>query len=289
VSSTPGAVDERHSLLRRQLILFFVLAYAIAWVFYGSLALSRAGLGWLPLNLSVPVMTVLGSFAPSLAALLTLRVTGRSWPAPAPLGIRPVWVGFVIAPILIAGTFAAIPAAILTTGPLSSLHWSALLSGSVYTISTLIGGPLGEEPGWRGFALPRLQQLFGPWKASLLLGSLWAAWHLPLFLCQAWSSTSFPTYLLIVTGLSFSMTFLFNLSGASVVTAVAAHAFFNTASRWLGGLLADATLRESPAPELLLGLSGWAIACFLLTVTGGRLAARKSTPENSRTAADRML
>ncbi len=188
--------------------------------------------------------------------------------------MRAIVVGFVIAPILIAGTFAAIPAAILTTGSLSSLRWSALLSGSVYGLSTVIGGPLGEEPGWRGFALPRLQELFGPVKASVLLGFLWASWHLPLFLCKAWSSTHFSTYLLIVTGLSFSMTFLFNLSGGSVVTAIAVHAFFNTVSRWLGGILDGSTIRETPSPELIMGLSGWAIGLILVALTRGQLGTR---------------
>ncbi len=187
-----------HSVLGRQLVLFFVLAYGLAWVFFGSLPLSRPGLGWLPFDLSLPVMIVVGSFAPSVAALATLRITEGRWPAVAPFATKPTLVGFVIAPVLIAGTFAAIPAAILTRGTLSSLHWGVLLSGSVYSLSSLIGGPLGEEPGWRGFALPRLEEMYGPWRASLLLGFLRAAWHLPLFLCKAWSSTGFPTYLKIV-------------------------------------------------------------------------------------------
>jgi uncharacterized protein len=46
----------------------------------------------------------------------------------------------------------------------------------------LLGGPLGEEPGWRGFVLPRLQPRFGPLGGTLLLGFLWGCWHLPEFL-----------------------------------------------------------------------------------------------------------
>jgi membrane protease YdiL (CAAX protease family) len=162
---------------------------------------------------------------------------------------------------------------VLTTGPISNLHWSIFLSASVFRLSTLIGGPLGEEPGWRGFALPRLQKLFGPAAASILLGVLWASWHLPLFLCKAWSSSGFPTYLLIVTELSFLFTFLYNLFDGSVITAIATHACFNTVSGWLGGLLGSAPIREKPSPELILGLSGWAIACVILALTDGRLDA----------------
>lgn len=277
MSATGGLCDGSHPVLVRQLVVFFSLAYCVAWLFFGSLALSRAGLGWLPFDLSLPVMIVLGSFAPSIASFATIRLTEGRWPAIAPLALKPLFVGFVIAPILIAGTFAVIPAAVLTTSPWSTIRWSVLFSASVYNLSTLIGGPLGEEPGWRSYALPRLEELFGPWKASLLLGVLWAGWHLPLFLCKSWSSTDFPTYLLITTAFTFLMTFLFNLSGGSVVTAIATHAFFNTVSRWLGGLLADATVRERPSPELILGLSGAAVAFLLMLASGGKLAYGRST------------
>jgi membrane protease YdiL (CAAX protease family) len=185
-------------------------------------------------------------------------------------------VSFLVSPVLIGFTFAVLPALVLTAGPWSALRWGALISPSVFTISTLIGGPLGEEPGWRGFALPRLEVLLGPFRASLLLGVLWATWHLPLFLTKAWTSSSFPDYLLIVTGLSFAMTFLFNLSGGSVVATISGHAFFNTVSRWLNGLLEGARVRDRVSPELAIGLAGWGIALVLLSVTSGQLGYRSA-------------
>ncbi len=51
------------SLESRQLVIFFGLAYGIAWLFFLLLGLSRAGLGWIPLTLSLPVMSVLGTLA----------------------------------------------------------------------------------------------------------------------------------------------------------------------------------------------------------------------------------
>jgi membrane protease YdiL (CAAX protease family) len=268
------AICEDESLIKRELILFFTVTYTIAWIFFGLLGLSRAGLGWLPFELSLPVMTVAGSFAPSLGALITLRITQHRWPTPTTWTLKAALVSAIVSPLLIVTTFVVIPALVLTAGPWSALRWSSLLSPSVFSISTLLGGPLGEEPGWRGFALPRLQVRLGPFRASLLLGVLWATWHVPLFLTKSWSSSNFPTYTLIVTGLSFAMTFLFNLSGGSVVTAIATHAFFNTVSRWLGGLLAGITIRDKPSPELVLGLAGWGIALLILVATRGRLAYR---------------
>lgn len=77
-----------------------------------------------------------------------------------------------------------------------------------------------------------------------------------------------------MTGLSFSMTWLFNLSDGSVVTAIATHAFFNTVTGWLSQLLGDAKLRTSPSPELTLGLAAWAVALLLIALTRGRLGSR---------------
>jgi membrane protease YdiL (CAAX protease family) len=58
--------------------------------------------------------------------------------------------------------------------------WYILIPAFVTT--TLINGALTEEPGWRGFALPRLQMKYSALTASLILGLIWFSWHLPLLL-----------------------------------------------------------------------------------------------------------
>jgi membrane protease YdiL (CAAX protease family) len=49
-------------------------------------------------------------------------------------------------------------------------------------VFTFLSGPLNEEAGWRGFALPRLQEKHSALGSSLFLGFLWACWHLPFYL-----------------------------------------------------------------------------------------------------------
>ena len=58
-------------------------------------------------------------------------------------------------------------------------------------ILSLIAG-LGEEPGWRSFALPRLEIRYAPLLATVLLGFVWAMWHLPLALVDPRFAHGFP-------------------------------------------------------------------------------------------------
>jgi CAAX protease family protein len=85
---------------------------------------------------------------------------------------------------------------------------------------------LGEELGWRGFALPRLLRRRGPVAASLLLGVVWAVWHAPL----SWTSGAVlegtPVWLLLVQlpACAVGYTWVFLHTGGSVLPAVALHA-----------------------------------------------------------------
>ncbi|MGZ4983472.1 MAG: CPBP family intramembrane glutamic endopeptidase [Chthoniobacterales bacterium] len=86
---------------------------------------------------------------------------------------------------------------------------------------------LGEEPGWRGFALPQLQVKHSPMKASLILAPLWAIWHLPL-MGNEFPWPVVPAFLLSVLGGTFMLTWLFNGTGGSVLLAMLFHATINT-------------------------------------------------------------
>ena len=110
----------------------------------------------------------------------------------------------------------------------------------VFAATALYGGPLGEEPGWRTFALPRLQTRLSPVLASVVVGLGWAAWHLPLQLQGAYEPSMAPQLAGIITrflsqvAVSVIFTWLFNHSGGSLLVVVVLHTSLNnTAGYWL--------------------------------------------------------
>jgi membrane protease YdiL (CAAX protease family) len=160
-------------------------------------------------------------------------------------------------------TAVVAPAVALVKAPLPSLHWAILLHWSSYSVnySTFLGGPINEEPGWRGFALPRLQSRYGPARASIILAGLWAAWHLPLFFeIPGWSSANPWQFLLILTGISFLFTAAANLAKFGVIVAIVLHACFNTSSALVNALTQD-----------LPGRSHWMLVYTLTIFATGTL------------------
>lgn len=191
---------------------------------------------------------IAGAFGPTIAAFIT------RWFAHRDLRICRLWTGWRsllvglgvgLLAFFVATVFA--PNVILVKAPWSALHWPALAHWSTYAInySTLLGGPVNEEPGWRGFALPRLQQRYGPIWATLILAPLWAAWHLPLFQIEGWSSASPLQFVFILLGVGFLLTAAANLAKFGVLVAIVLHAFFNTSSAMGNALTHELPSRQN--------------------------------------------
>jgi len=254
----------------RQLTLFFLLAYVIAWIAWVPLIISQKGLGWI--RADVPFEAIIpGAFAPTIAAIAVQWLTKRdfricrfigSWRRFLPsliVGLAAVMLGEVIIPVL------------AMTRSIDALHWNILLSWTAYqcNYSTFLGGPLNEEPGWRGFALPKLQARFGPYRAALILGVLWTGWHLPLFLIHGWIGLPIWGYAIWVIGLSILITFVFNISRGSIIICILMHALFNTSAILLGGLLGNVPLR--PHSWLIYLCAGAVMPLAIILCTRGRL------------------
>lgn len=251
----------RRLAVKRPLVLFFIIAYAFSWVVFAPMILLHAPMQW----------TILASFGPTVAALTAHRLATGNYRA---FRIYVAWPQMLIAAAvgiaLVVFAYVILPA--LVTADPHKLNWRILTSVAVYNYSTILGGPLGEEPGWRGYALRRLEGHFGPVRASLLLAVLWAGWHLPLFLIPGWTTSPFWTFLLILIGLSVIMTYGANLARFSVIVAILMHAAFNTASRFLNGMFAHTQPSAAIPFELVLAICGLFVAAILVFATKGRLA-----------------
>ena len=251
---------------KHPLVIFFALAYAWAWLVFIPTVIFHAPPQWISV----------ATFGPTVAALITHRITTGSYRA---FRIYTTWprtiVALVVGVALMIVAYVVLPG-IMTADP-RKLHWSILISTAVYNYSTLLGGPLGEEPGWRGYALPRLENTFGPVGGSLLLGLLWAGWHLPLFFYSGWTTAPIWIYVIFLQGQSFILTYGANLAGYGVVVPIAMHATFNTVSRFLNGLFASTQPHARIPFELVMALSGLAMAVVLILATRGQLAHRKDS------------
>jgi membrane protease YdiL (CAAX protease family) len=209
------------------LLKFFVLAYAVMWTSFFSVAALSArtpGRG---------LLLFLGPFAPSLAALwLTARADGSQ-------GVRALlrrvlqwrvgarWYLFAIGYMAVLKlTVAFMHRAIAGSWP----RFGHDLPG-VIVVAIIISTPFqaGEEVGWRGYALPRLVARFGVGRASVLLGLAWACWHLPQFFIPEADTygQSFFVYLIQVTALSVAIAWLWMRTGGSLLLPMLMHAAVN--------------------------------------------------------------
>ncbi|PRY46090.1 CPBP family intramembrane glutamic endopeptidase [Umezawaea tangerina] len=170
---------------RGDLALFWTTTFATTWAFW----LVAIVLGGSPTSSPTVIPYVLGGFGPVVGAVaVRIRRRRRGEPVPAhTVKTRlNVWVPVLLV-LAVATVVAGAVLADLLGGPAVSLtegeELVAKVGGPVaFFVSMLIGGPLAEEPGWRGTAYPRLRASMSPLRAGLLMGVVWAVWHLPLFL-----------------------------------------------------------------------------------------------------------
>jgi len=249
---------------RHPIVLYFVLTYAISWTIWAPIVASTKG--WV--NWQVPFsLYYLGSFGPMLAALIVVALTeGRN-------GIRALlsrW--FIWRVDLRYYAFAVlIPAVLFVLAVLIN----RLMNG-VWPDLSLLGaadylpdlGPfavlglwlitygLGEETGWRGFALPHLQRDRPAASSTLILAVLWACWHLPAFAFRdtyiEMGPLGFPMLLISIIFSAMIFTWLYNSTRGSLLIVILFHGVFN----WLSVSEAGGQL---VAPIMTVPVILWAL------------------------------
>jgi uncharacterized protein len=105
--------------------------------------------------------------------------------------------------------------------------WGTLL---LIFVHMLIGGPLGEELGWRGYVLNELQKKFSPLKSAIIVGVLWGFWHTPLWFLSGYTGIQLVQYIICflvsIIAITIIMTAFYNLNH-NLVIPIIIHQFFN--------------------------------------------------------------
>lgn len=272
------------------LVVFFALAFGISWVAWIPTALASYGL--VPFQIDSTLSGLLGAFGPFFAALITTAIyEGRAgfgtlfkrlltWR----VGIQ--WYLFVLLwPTVLSLAKTSISVVLGNAVPdfsqppfvrlyplppelLSTTSFVVFLP-FVFLQQMLIGSSMGEEPGWRGYALPRMQTNQSSLRASLLLGFLWSMWHLPIWLTKGhpmqetfwvWSALG-----LVATTVLF--TWVYNHTKGSLLLAL----LFHTSIAITGLFLAPA--ESHPLVDVAIT---WGMALLVIALFGPKRLSREA-------------
>ena len=246
----------------RELRSFTVLAYLLTWVFLApwfylfNVVYHEEMPRWM--WVLVPPAFI-GGWGPSVAALIMTALNGGRMAVRQILGSLIIWrvsilwylTVFLLPPLLTAGSLLIVDRGVATLG---KFDLAAFLSNVPIAYALALPfGPLGEELGWRGFALPRLLSCYGPITASLVLGLLWTFWHIPMMIWSPGASMpsfmplsieSVMIYFVQTVSITAMMTVLFLRTNGSVLLAILAHLAFNSAENILYGGLPDLSAEQ---------------------------------------------
>lgn len=257
-----------------QVALFLLLTLGFSWGVYGIEFVSGSNLP--PIAVYGPVIAaaivtwIIGGDVRRWAGQLFIWRTGARW-------YLLVLVGF---PVIFVGGSTAIYVALtgdtIEPGALPGRAWIALF----FLAFQILTAGLGEELGWRGFAIPRLQDRYNALIASLIIGFFWALWHLPFFFQpDSYQAQMGPViYLIDGFALSILFTWVYNSTGGSVLLAALLHGVYNT-TLVLYPYEGELDIAEFP---YLLGVSRTVlmlvIALLIVAVYGRNLTTREPIP-----------
>jgi len=227
-----------HLAKRHDVLSFFVLAFAISWAC------------WIPaamLSLDSRLLLILGSFGPALASIVLTRcLCGRAGLRRmlARLLIWRVGLGWYLFAFL--GTAVVVLSSIWIHGRLGGAvpefndpgQWYLAIVVFLYVLFFSV---MGEEIGWRGYALPRLQARHNALVSSLILGLVWGFWHLPLFWIKGneHQQLSLTLFILQIVAQAIIYTWIYNNTRQSLLMAHLYHAASNATLGLLPILPAD--------------------------------------------------
>lgn len=220
------------------LLRYFALAFGITWLVQLPAVLAHFGVMG---GSADPYMNLagLGLFGPMIAALIASRME------PGGAGARAFWSsiwrskaqpGWYLLALTLPALGYLLVRSVYGLFASDGGRW-LYLPGDPQHVVAMIVAPIGEEIGWRGYALPRLQQRFSRLNAAVLLGALWGAWHLMMYLLAGVSTDILLVSIVFLIPGSVVFSWLYNRSQSSVLVAILAHAgvHLNNPNQALGG------------------------------------------------------
>jgi uncharacterized protein len=254
------------------LISFFVMAFAISWAYVIAFLIV-----WpLPDTIVTDTPELLG---PVVAGFLMTAVMGGRTGVRQLLRrfvmwrVRAVWYlyALVAIPALYFIGVALVPGALGSFKAPSLSIW--LLYPVLFIVVMVLDGPLLEEPGWRGFALPLLQVRWGPLVGTLILGVMWGAWHAPQYFTKTFaaangglSASGVIVFVLATVSFSVLITWAFNHTAGSLLIAILIHTAINFTQAFTSDLFPAAAYNEV-VPVAVFGTA----AVIVVIATRGRL------------------
>lgn len=223
------------------LMAFTLLAYAFSWACWLPI-LNNIQTELFASGVNTVGLLLLGGYGPSIAAVIMSAITGGKAEVKALFkrmimgrtGVKWWAVVLLTGPAIFA---TATIGYLLAGGELGPLNKGLIPWIPVIFIASLPFGPLGEELGWRGFALRQLDSKRQFIQSSLIIGVIWTFWHAPLFWAASGTAvsglpvtlTSVGLFLAGVTGTSFIYTWVHNHTNGSVLMAILLHLGWNAA------------------------------------------------------------
>ena len=251
-------------LVSRNALLVFIFAslgFSAVVAFVAHAAGNESISILIPLSPSlIAILVTVIAFGPrGLSAMFKGRVVGR-------LNLAWFLVALLLFPVVAAG---ALVIHSFFGGPSLGLRATALIPQVIVIL--LIS--LGEEFGWRGFALPLLQERFSALNASLVLGLIWGFWHFPGFLIGTGVPLDMPfaVFLLWTVLAAILMTWVYNNTGGSILSAIVMHSAANASFNYLP--LLPEWVGQITTFSIFLGLLSVVVA-LVITRLGGKRPVR---------------
>jgi membrane protease YdiL (CAAX protease family) len=254
-------------LARHPLVTYFALAYLFSWAV--ELPLAASARGWT--TRSPPYwLHYLAGYGPLLAALVTTWATEGSSGVRDVLArmarwrVRPIWWIAVLSPLFLYGVTAVVLRLVRGTwtdvGLLGRVNYLPDLGFGALVFWMLTYG-IGEETGWRGFALPRLQQGRSALAASLILAAFWIVWHVPTFFYLPTyvklGAAVLPGFALGIVAGAIVFTWLYNSTGGSILMVALGHAALNYVT---GSPHGEQTVAAAVSTAIMI----WAVVVILV-------------------------